>query len=74
MGHAGQGKRLPLHETPTDFRNWIRDRGRAALFGHREQHALRRCQSFWVRELSMSDLTDADLVVEFTETLSFGRG
>lgn len=59
---------FPCTETPTDFRNWIRDRGRGALFGHSEQHALRRCQSFWVRELSMSDLTDADLVVEYRDS------
>jgi hypothetical protein len=49
----------------------MRDRGRAALFGNREQHALRTCQSFWVRELSTSDLTDADLLVEYRD--SFGR-
>jgi hypothetical protein len=64
---------FPYTETPTDFRNWMHDRGRAAQFGNREQHALPTCHSFWVRELSMSDLTTRTSWSS-TETLSLGRG
>lgn len=59
---------FPCTETPREFCDWMRDRGRGALFGDREQHALRRCQSFWVRELSKSDLTDADLLAEYRDS------
>jgi hypothetical protein len=59
---------FPCAETPTAFSEWMRDRGRGALFGDREQHALRRCQSFWVRELSDSELTDVDLLVEYRDS------